>query len=162
MSTRPPYGADGSGAGELYLKTFEIKHLPYVWYDGSKDDEPIIKYPQMNGKKVFKHAVTRMPQAIMEGMIANGLKLDEIDMVIPHQANLRINQMIGQMIGLPPQKTFEASFGSAKHVRLYQHCPPRPGSVVFRAVQLTPASVVMSVPLASPMTACEPTADSAT
>ena len=61
-------------------------------------------YPVMNGKKVFKHAVTRMPQAIMEGMIANGLQLTDVDMVIPHQANLRINQMVGQMIGLPPEK----------------------------------------------------------
>lgn len=61
-------------------------------------------YPQMIGKKVFKHAVTRMPQAIMEGMMTNGLKLTDIDMVIPHQANLRINQMVGQMIGLPPEK----------------------------------------------------------
>jgi 3-oxoacyl-[acyl-carrier-protein] synthase III len=61
-------------------------------------------YPVMNGKKVFKHAVTRMPQAIMEGMIANGLQLADIDMLIPHQANLRINQMVGQMIGLPPEK----------------------------------------------------------
>ena len=62
-------------------------------------------YPMMNGKKVFKHAVTRMPQAIMEGMIANGLKLEDIDMLIPHQANLRINQMVAQMIGLDPNKT---------------------------------------------------------
>ena len=58
----------------------------------------------MIGKKVFKHAVTRMPQAIMEGMIANQLKLEDIDMVIPHQANLRINEMVGKMIGLPPEK----------------------------------------------------------
>ncbi len=61
-------------------------------------------YPQMVGKKVFKHAVTRMPQAIMEGMMTNGLKLTDIDMLIPHQANLRINQMVGQMIGMPPEK----------------------------------------------------------
>jgi len=61
-------------------------------------------YPAMNGKKVFKHAVTRMPQAIMEGMVANGLQLGDIDMMIPHQANLRINQMVGQMIGLPAEK----------------------------------------------------------
>ena len=57
-------------------------------------------YPSMNGKKVFKHAVTRMPQAIMEGMVANNLKLTDIAMVIPHQANLRINQMVAKMIGL--------------------------------------------------------------
>jgi 3-oxoacyl-[acyl-carrier-protein] synthase-3 len=61
-------------------------------------------YPSMNGKKVFKHAVTRMPQAMMEGMVANGLKLTDIDMVIPHQANLRINQMVAKMIGLPDDK----------------------------------------------------------
>ncbi len=62
-------------------------------------------FPKMNGKKVFKHAVTRMPQAIMEGMVANGLTLADIDMMIPHQANLRINQMVVQMIGLPVEKT---------------------------------------------------------
>jgi 3-oxoacyl-[acyl-carrier-protein] synthase III len=61
-------------------------------------------YPVMNGKRVFKHAVTRMPAAIMEGMVTNNLKLTDIDMMIPHQANLRINQMVGQMIGLPPEK----------------------------------------------------------
>jgi 3-oxoacyl-[acyl-carrier-protein] synthase-3 len=59
----------------------------------------------MNGKKVFIRAVTRMPQAIMEGMIANGLQLSDIDMVIPHQANLRINQKVCEMIGLPAEKS---------------------------------------------------------
>jgi len=61
-------------------------------------------YPVMNGKRVFKHAVTKMPAAIMEGMVTNNLKLGDIDMVIPHQANLRINQMVAQMIGLPPER----------------------------------------------------------
>jgi 3-oxoacyl-[acyl-carrier-protein] synthase III len=62
-------------------------------------------YPVMNGKKVFKHAVTRMPAAIMEGMVTNNLKLDDIDMLIPHQANLRINQMVAKMIGMPDERT---------------------------------------------------------
>jgi|HEX4315645.1 3-oxoacyl-[acyl-carrier-protein] synthase-3 len=61
-------------------------------------------YPSMQGKKVFKHAVTKMPAAIMEGMVANNVKLSDIDMVIPHQANLRINQMVAQMIGLPADR----------------------------------------------------------
>jgi len=61
-------------------------------------------YPAMQGKKVFKHAVTRMPMAIMEGMVANNLKLADIDMVIPHQANLRINQFVAKTIGLPDEK----------------------------------------------------------
>jgi 3-oxoacyl-[acyl-carrier-protein] synthase-3 len=60
----------------------------------------------MNGKKVFKQAVPRMPQAIIEGMKAKAIKSSgEIDMLIPHQANLRINQMVANMIGLPPEKT---------------------------------------------------------
>jgi 3-oxoacyl-[acyl-carrier-protein] synthase-3 len=61
-------------------------------------------YPTMEGKRVFKHAVTKMPASIMEGMVTNNLKLTDIDIMIPHQANLRINQMVGQMIGLPPEK----------------------------------------------------------
>ena len=61
-------------------------------------------YPKMVGKKVFKHAVTRMPAALMEGMVANQLKLDDIKLVIPHQANLRINQMVAKMIGLPDER----------------------------------------------------------
>jgi 3-oxoacyl-[acyl-carrier-protein] synthase III len=59
----------------------------------------------MKGKNVFKHAVTRIPQAIMEGMMANGIKsVAEIDCMIPHQANLRINQMVAQVIGIAPEK----------------------------------------------------------
>ena len=45
-----------------------------------------------------------MPMAMMEGMSANKLTLNDIDCVIPHQANLRINQMVAKMIGLPDEK----------------------------------------------------------
>ena len=45
-----------------------------------------------------------MPQAIMEGLVANGLTLDDVDMVIPHQANLRINEYVAKTIGLPLEK----------------------------------------------------------
>src|SRR6185503_13343796 len=41
-------GADGSGAMDLYLKVFEVKHLPYVFYDAKSRDENLIMYPQMN------------------------------------------------------------------------------------------------------------------
>jgi len=107
-ATRPEQGiralelhADGSGAYDLWLEAPASKFNPRLTHemlDAGKH------YPHMNGKKVFKHAVTRMPQAIMEGMIANGLKLDDVDMVIPHQANLRINQFVAKMIGLPEHK----------------------------------------------------------
>ncbi len=93
--------ADGSEAEILWTEYPASARSPRISAEAMAERK---HYPVMNGKKVFKHAVTRMPQAIMEGMIANGLKLTDIDMLIPHQANLRINQMVGQMIGMPPEK----------------------------------------------------------
>ncbi len=95
--------ADGSEAEILWTEYPASAHDPRISEAAMAERK---HYPSMNGKKVFKHAVTRMPQAIMEGMQANGIKsIAEVDMVIPHQANLRINQMVAQMIGVPPEKT---------------------------------------------------------
>lgn len=51
-------------------------------------------FPYMNGQFVFKNAVVRFSEVIMEGLKANGLETSDIDMLIPHQANLRISQFI--------------------------------------------------------------------
>ncbi len=93
--------ADGTEAEILWTEYPASAHNPRITAEAMAERK---HYPSMQGKKVFKHAVTKMPQAIMEGMVANGLKLTDIDMLIPHQANLRINQMVAQMIGLPPEK----------------------------------------------------------
>ena len=94
--------ADGSEAEILWTEYPASARHPRISAEAMAERR---HYPSMNGKKVFKHAVTRIPQAIMEGMMANGIKsIAEIDMLIPHQANLRINQMVAQMIGLPPEK----------------------------------------------------------
>lgn len=93
--------ADGTDAEILWTESPASRNHPRLT---SADLEAGKHYPTMMGKKVFKHAVTRMPQVLMEGMIANGLKLSDIDMLIPHQANLRINQMVAKMIGLPEEK----------------------------------------------------------
>ncbi len=94
--------ADGTDAEILWTEYPASRQHPRITAEAMAERK---HYPQMKGKNVFKHAVTRMPQAIMEGMMANGIKsISDIDMVIPHQANLRINQMVAQMIGLPPEK----------------------------------------------------------
>ncbi|HEY6039092.1 MAG TPA: beta-ketoacyl-ACP synthase III [Kofleriaceae bacterium] len=94
--------ADGTDAEILWTEAPASRNHPRI------DEKALAErkhFPQMKGKNVFKHAVMRMPQAIMEGMQANGIKsIAEIDMVIPHQANLRINQMVAQMIGLKPEQ----------------------------------------------------------
>jgi 3-oxoacyl-[acyl-carrier-protein] synthase III len=94
--------ADGSEAEILWCEYPASAKHPRITAEAMAERR---HYPVMEGKKVFKHAVTRIPQTIMEGMVANGIKsVAEIDMVIPHQANLRINQMVGNLIGLPPEK----------------------------------------------------------
>ncbi len=93
--------ADGGDAEMLWVEYPASAHHPRITEQAMAERR---HYPAMQGKKVFKHAVTKMPMAIMEGMVANNLKLTDIDMLIPHQANLRINQMVGQMMGLPPEK----------------------------------------------------------
>lgn len=93
--------ADGSDAEILWVEKPGSRYHPRITPEDLAEGR---QYPKMQGRKVFKHAVTRMPQAIMEGMVANELALDDIDMVIPHQANLRINEMVAKMIGLPADK----------------------------------------------------------
>jgi 3-oxoacyl-[acyl-carrier-protein] synthase-3 len=61
--------------------------------------------PFMNGRAVFKHAVTKMPMTIKTICERNQVAIDDIDVLIPHQANLRINEVVGQALGLE-KKTF--------------------------------------------------------
>ena len=67
-----------------------------------KDNDPddISYYPYMNGQLVFKNAIVRFSEVIMEGLNKNNLQPDQIDMLIPHQANLRISQFVQKKFGL--------------------------------------------------------------
>ncbi|MGS2762289.1 3-oxoacyl-ACP synthase III family protein [Sinomicrobium sp. M5D2P9] len=64
------------------------------------DPEDISYYPYMNGQFVFKNAVVRFSEVILEGLKQNNLQPGDINMLIPHQANLRISQFIQQKFGL--------------------------------------------------------------
>jgi 3-oxoacyl-[acyl-carrier-protein] synthase-3 len=79
------------------------------WVDAimeENDPEDTSYYPYMNGQFVFKNAVVRFSEVIMEGLQANNLTKDDIDMLIPHQANLRISQFIQKKFGLDDDKVF--------------------------------------------------------
>ena len=69
-------------------------------------DNPQELYPYMNGQTVFKHAVVRFPQVIKEALDQNGFEAKDIDMLVPHQANLRITQFVQQKMGLSDDKVF--------------------------------------------------------
>ena len=61
---------------------------------------------QMNGREVFKHAVRRFPEVILEGLKYNDLTTDDISLVIPHQANYRITQAVQKQLNVPDDKIF--------------------------------------------------------
>jgi len=63
-------------------------------------------WPHMEGRYVFKHAVQRFPEVIQEALAANGYTIADLDLLIPHQANLRISQMVAMGLDLPEEKVF--------------------------------------------------------
>jgi len=63
-------------------------------------------FPAMNGKAVFMHAVKRMPEALEEALKKNELTIEDIDLFVFHQANIRINDMIAKQFNIPENKIF--------------------------------------------------------
>ena len=119
---------DGSGAAIIsateenkgILSTHmhsEGKYLKELWLEApaSNAGHPRItrevldegkQYLKMNGKEDFRHAITRFPEVINEALEANNLTSENIDLLIPHQANLRITQMVQKRLGLSNDQVF--------------------------------------------------------
>ena len=70
------------------------------------DPDDVSYYPNMNGQFVFKNAVVRFAEVIEEGLKANGLSREDINMLIPHQANLRISQFVQHQFKLTDEQVF--------------------------------------------------------
>ena len=95
--------SQGEHAEELYCKdpgsSREVRISPELIESGSF-------FLKMNGNAVFKHAVVRFMEVIKEALDANQLDQSAIDLLVPHQANLRISQYIQKQLGLPDEKVF--------------------------------------------------------
>lgn len=63
-------------------------------------------FPFMDGPAVFKKAIVKFPEVVMEALTKNGLSTTDINMLIPHQANLRISQFVQQKLGLRDDQVF--------------------------------------------------------
>ena len=98
--------SQGEYAEELCVKEpgFGRRNITYDEIDINSEIDDW--YPYMNGNQVFKHAVTRFSEVIMEALNANGLSTGDIDLLIPHQANLRITQFIQKRMGLQEEKVY--------------------------------------------------------
>ena len=111
----------GDGAGAVFLRAGEGRgsidrgilstHLhaqgtlgDILYVDGAvgRHDKP--GHLVMHGREVFRHAVTRLAEAVDEALAANALTRRDIDWLVPHQANLRIIDAMGRKLGLPPER----------------------------------------------------------
>jgi len=97
--------SQGEHALELCLKGPSTEHwVPQIIEENPQEDIPY--YPYMNGQFVFKNAVGRFSEVIMEGLAKNKLSPDDIDMLIPHQANLRIAQFVQRKFSLSDDQVY--------------------------------------------------------
>jgi 3-oxoacyl-[acyl-carrier-protein] synthase-3 len=96
--------ADGNGAMDLYLKIFDISHLPYLDYDATNRDINDVIFPKMDGKRVFLNAVRGMVMSTQTALAKTGLTWDDINWFVPHQANLRINEKVAEVAKIPADK----------------------------------------------------------
>jgi len=122
----------GDGAGAAILSRSEVKgkgilsshlysegkHARELMMDGphtgrwvpeilaENDPDDLSFYAYMNGQFVFKNAVTRFSEAIVDGLEANNLKSENIDLLIPHQANLRISQFVQRRFKLSDDQVY--------------------------------------------------------
>lgn len=97
--------SEGAHKDQLALKGPSTSYwVPEIIADNPQEDMPY--YPYMNGQFVFKHAVTRFAEVIHEGLQANDLDVSAINMLIPHQANLRVSQMIQRKFNLTDDQVY--------------------------------------------------------
>lgn len=94
--------ADGSGAKDLWVEAPASAYMPRFTPEMFEEGK---HYPSMNGKQVFRWATEKMPEVAMQAMDQAKVKASDIDLFVPHQANLRINQLVGKKLGIPEDKT---------------------------------------------------------
>jgi 3-oxoacyl-[acyl-carrier-protein] synthase-3 len=99
-------GADGRFAEALSLKIWDISKRPYIPLnqEGIGQNHPEMMYPQMDGRVVFKHAVQRMVEVLLQVTEEQNTRIDEIDLFVFHQANQRINEFVQKKLGAPAEK----------------------------------------------------------
>jgi 3-oxoacyl-[acyl-carrier-protein] synthase-3 len=98
--------ADGAGdQGILSTHMHTDGRLGDILYiDGATGQKDKPQHLVMNGREVFRHAVTKLAEAVDEALAANGLAHQDIDWLVPHQANRRIIDAMGKRLGLRPEQ----------------------------------------------------------
>lgn len=95
--------ADGAQAQLLWCDLGAMYHRPRI---AAEHLEQGLQWPIMQGREVFKHATTRMPDAVRMALEHNGLTTADIKLLIPHQANLRISEMVQRQLKLRDDQVY--------------------------------------------------------
>ena len=110
----------GDGAGAVFLRAAhadetergilsthlhaEGRHGDLLYIDGAVGRRELPGHLRMNGREIFRHAVAKLAAAVDEALAANGLVHDDVDWLVPHQANRRIIDAMGKKLGLPAER----------------------------------------------------------
>lgn len=110
----------GDGAGAIVLEAQEVTedgpgliatrlhadgaHSELLYVDGGPSSTGTVGKLRMKGREVFRHAVVNLAEVLTETLDSAGLAADDIDWVVPHQANARILDATARKLGLPPEK----------------------------------------------------------
>jgi 3-oxoacyl-[acyl-carrier-protein] synthase-3 len=94
--------AEGKYATKLWTEAPGSAHFPTRMTQELLDRKA--HFPRMEGRFVFKHAVSRMPEVLQEALDAAGVKRDDVDLFLFHQANLRINEFVAGALEIPATK----------------------------------------------------------
>ncbi|MEO8603534.1 MAG: beta-ketoacyl-ACP synthase III [bacterium] len=95
--------AEGKYAEKLWLECAASRSRPRLTEEMVAAEMPRV-FPRMEGRYVFKHAVERCTQVVQEALDATGYTADDITLLVPHQANMRINQMVALGFSWPEDK----------------------------------------------------------
>lgn len=95
--------ADGRFADKLWADAPSVNDHPRISKELVETDRI---YPKMEGRFVFKHAVAKFPEVILEALNATGYTKDDLDLIIPHQANIRITEAVAQQLQMGMDKVY--------------------------------------------------------
>lgn len=93
--------ADGSGAENLWIPAPASRNIPRITHEMLDEG---LQYPQMNGKQVFRWAVEKMTEVSRQVLEEAEMTIGDIDLFVPHQANMRINQFVAAALDVPDDK----------------------------------------------------------
>jgi 3-oxoacyl-[acyl-carrier-protein] synthase-3 len=95
--------SEGKNVEALYVPSAGFAYRPYFSEEHVKEGRGV---PVMDGRTVFKMAVTKMPEAVHEVCAKVGAKVEDLHLLIPHQANLRISEGVQKALKLPDDKVY--------------------------------------------------------